>query len=97
MGSSCLNKFNGMFSFAINDERKARFRARDRAGIKPLYYFQKNNKIIFSSEIKSILNFLNIKSLLMKLLFVIISFSDIHQQKTLYLKISKNFLLAITE
>ena len=57
-GPSCLNKFNGMFSFAINDERKKLvFIARDRAGIKPLYYFQKNNKIIFSSEIKSILNF----------------------------------------
>ena len=57
-GSDCLNMFNGMFSFAINDERKNLvFIARDRAGIKPLYFFQKNGKILFSSEIKSLLNF----------------------------------------
>jgi len=55
-GIGCLNKFNGMFAFAIYDMRNKRvFLARDRIGIKPLYYYFKNNKFLFASEIKSIL------------------------------------------
>lgn len=55
-GQSCLEKFNGMFSFALwdNNQRKL-FAARDRAGIKPLYYFLNDRKIILASEIKAIL------------------------------------------
>lgn len=54
----CLNKLNGMFSFAIYDKNKKNlFIARDRLGIKPLYYYIDNNTFIFSSEIKSILKF----------------------------------------
>ncbi|WP_440680923.1 asparagine synthase (glutamine-hydrolyzing) [Candidatus Pelagibacter sp. HIMB1623] len=46
---------NGMFSFAIVDRFKKKiYFVRDRLGVKPLYYFQDNNRIIFSSEIKSI-------------------------------------------
>ena len=55
-GKNCLNKLNGMFSFAIWDkEKRELFLARDPMGIKPLYYFWDNNKLIFSSEIKAIL------------------------------------------
>ncbi len=51
----CLNKFNGMWAFAIYDKSNNKlFLARDRFGIKPLYYYHKNNKFIFASEIKAI-------------------------------------------
>lgn len=54
--SSCVEKFNGMFAFAIWDNyEKKMFLARDRYGIKPLYYYYKNGKIIFASEQKAIL------------------------------------------
>lgn len=55
---SCLQKFNGMFAFAIWDSKnKKLFLARDRAGIKPLYYCLNKGRFIFASEIKAILEF----------------------------------------
>ena len=55
-GYKCLGYLNGMFSFIIyNKITQDIFVARDRLGIKPLYVFEKNNEIIFSSEISSIL------------------------------------------
>lgn len=55
---ACLQKFNGMFAFAIWDEKNNKlFLARDRAGVKPLYYCLDNGRFIFSSEIKAILEF----------------------------------------
>jgi asparagine synthase (glutamine-hydrolysing) len=53
-GVDCLNKFKGMFSFAIFDREKSTlFLARDRFGIKPLYYYQnKEEDLFFASEIK---------------------------------------------
>jgi asparagine synthase (glutamine-hydrolysing) len=55
-GKSCVNKFIGMFAFAIYDKKqKSFFIVRDRLGIKPLYYYFNNSKFIFASEIKSIL------------------------------------------
>ena len=57
-----LNKLNGMFSFCIYDIKKDRyFCARDRYGKKPFFYYFKNEKFIFSSSIKSILNLLEKK------------------------------------
>lgn len=55
-GKDCSSHFIGMFSFMIWDEdNKTVFGARDRFGVKPLYYTQKNNTFYFSSEIKCIL------------------------------------------
>lgn len=55
-GEDCVKHFNGMFAFAIYDSRdKSIFLARDRIGIKPLYYYYENGKLIFASEIKAIL------------------------------------------
>ena len=68
-GVGCLEQFNGMFAFAIWDRKMDElFIARDRLGIKPLYYFRKsqdqraekgektkNNFIVFSSEIRALL------------------------------------------
>jgi asparagine synthase (glutamine-hydrolysing) len=55
-GAECLNRFNGMFAFAIWDtQAKELFIARDRLGIKPLYYFYTKGIFGFSSEIRSLL------------------------------------------
>lgn len=55
-GVECLDKFNGIFAFAIWDnEKRELFLARDRIGVKPLYYWIENNKLIFASEIKAII------------------------------------------
>jgi asparagine synthase (glutamine-hydrolysing) len=51
-----LDRFNGMFAFAIWDRRRQTlFLARDRYGIKPLYYSEKNGVFAFASEVKGIL------------------------------------------
>ncbi|MBL52197.1 MAG: asparagine synthase (glutamine-hydrolyzing) [Candidatus Marinimicrobia bacterium] len=56
-GPKCLDYFNGMFAFVIYDlKNKNFFVARDRLGIKPLYYRNIGNKWIFSSEISSLLS-----------------------------------------
>jgi asparagine synthase (glutamine-hydrolysing) len=55
-GKACLKKFNGMYGFAIWDvEKKELFIARDRLGIKPIYYSYKNQVLAFSSELRSLL------------------------------------------
>jgi asparagine synthase (glutamine-hydrolysing) len=55
-GPECLNRLNGMFALAIyNISKKTLFIARDRLGIKPLYYWSEGNGFLFGSEIKSIL------------------------------------------
>ncbi len=58
-GYDCVKKFNGMWAFVIYDKRKnILFLSRDRFGIKPLYYFIKDNRdMIFASEIKAILHY----------------------------------------
>lgn len=54
-GASMLHRLNGMFAFAIWDEQKKElFVARDRFGVKPLYYYLDINKFIFASESKAI-------------------------------------------
>lgn len=56
LGDRCVEKFQGMFAFALWDERRQRLLlARDRVGIKPLYYADTGRSIVFGSEIKSIL------------------------------------------
>ena len=55
-GPRCVEKFRGMFAFAIWDERRRKLIiARDRLGIKPLYYTTVNGRLIFASELKAIL------------------------------------------
>src|SRR5580704_3505704 len=56
LGEGCVEKLRGMFAFAIWDERdQSLFIARDRVGIKPLYYWMSDRSLIFGSEIKAIL------------------------------------------
>ena len=56
LGSAALERLNGMFAFAVYDhKRKELFIARDRVGIKPLYYLQAGRRFLFASETKSLL------------------------------------------
>lgn len=55
-GANCLHQFNGMFAFAIWDKKEEKlFLARDRYGIKPLYYYKTDKCFIFASEVKAII------------------------------------------
>ena len=55
-GASCVSRFNGMFAFCLWDsEHKQLFSARDRLGMKPLYYCSRQGQLILASEIKGIL------------------------------------------
>ena len=55
-GAACLERFMGMFAFAIWDrDNRELFAARDRLGIKPFYYSETATGLVFASEIKSIL------------------------------------------
>lgn len=57
-GPSALDKINGFFSFAFYDlEEKSLFIARDRIGIKPLYYLIDEDRVLFGSEMKSIIQY----------------------------------------
>ncbi|MBN1779933.1 asparagine synthase (glutamine-hydrolyzing) [bacterium] len=55
-GTGICERLNGMFAFAVWDDRNhVLFLARDRIGIKPLYYYQDDEKLVFGSELKAIL------------------------------------------
>lgn len=55
-GEACVDRFRGMFAFAVWDQRKKQlFAARDRLGKKPFYYWCDGKRFLFASEIKAIL------------------------------------------
>jgi asparagine synthase (glutamine-hydrolysing) len=90
-GEECVSKFRGMFSFALWDKRQnALLLARDRFGIKPLYYSIARDKIIFGSEIKSLLQSNSIsKDLNFVAIDSFFSFSYIPGPQTIFNKINK--------
>lgn len=61
-GEECVKLFNGIFAFAVWDSRKRKlFLARDRIGVKPLFYSLTRDGIIFASEIKALLKHPSVK------------------------------------
>lgn len=86
LGTKCLQKFRGMFAFAIWDDlRKEGFLVRDRIGIKPLFYTTYGNQLIFGSEIKALITFPGIsKTLDPQSLHLLMNFRYIPEDKTLF-------------
>ena len=89
-GADCQNKFNGMWVFALWDKSKNKlFISRDRLGIKPLYYYIDNEKLIIASEIKSIFEFKVKKEINTKLLDIYFSLSYIPAPYIFFKNINK--------
>ena len=62
-GENCLEHLNGIFSFAVWEEnRKRLFLARDRIGVKPLFFCQPQGGLLFSSEMKTLLAHPSVKA-----------------------------------
>jgi len=91
-GPDCVSRFNGMFAFAIWDKvRQELFLARDRYGIKPLYYTFAGNHFIFASEQKAIVTHPAMKREIdLKALLEYFTFQNIFTDRTL-LKDVKQF------
>jgi asparagine synthase (glutamine-hydrolysing) len=85
-GTDCLARFNGHFAFAIWDSTARHlFLARDRFGVKPLYYAWQNGCLVFASEIKSILLHPSIsRSVSTEALNEYFTFQNILSDKTLF-------------
>ena len=84
-GEACINQFNGMFAFAVwNKEQKQLTICRDRLGIKPLYYYLDEQKLVFASEIRSVLKSgLVPKKLNKNALFDFFSYQTVHAPETI--------------
>jgi asparagine synthase (glutamine-hydrolysing) len=62
-GESCVERFNGIYAFGIWDDKEEKlFLARDRIGVKPLFYSMQGQRLIFGSEIKALLAHPRIKA-----------------------------------
>ncbi len=86
-GINCVKKFNGMFAFSLYDNYKKKFYlARDRYGIKPVYYhITSENTLVYASEIKSILEYKDYKSEIDKeALLEYFTFQNFFTNKTLH-------------
>ncbi|NOS84493.1 MAG: asparagine synthase (glutamine-hydrolyzing) [Ignavibacteria bacterium] len=84
-GTECLNRFNGMWAFAIWDNvKKILFIARDRFGVKPLYYTDSGNYFAFSSEMKPLASYseLNISINRKKIPFFLLYGNRLNNEET---------------
>ena len=90
-GEDCISRFRGMFAFAVWDEkRKIILLARDRLGIKPLFYYWDGRVFIFSSEIKGILTYPHVnRAIDTTALFDYFTYLYIPPPKTIYTHIRK--------
>ncbi|HEY3250238.1 MAG TPA: asparagine synthase (glutamine-hydrolyzing) [Ignavibacteria bacterium] len=90
-GEDCLHKLNGMWAFAIWDKKeKTLFCSRDRYGIKPFYYYLDNQRLIFASEIKQILDSGIDKSINDEIVYDYLVFNFIdHTEQTFFKNVKK--------
>lgn len=90
-GVECVNRFRGMFAFAIWDEKEKKlFLARDRLGIKPLYYYCDDSRLIFASEIKAILEVKDVsKDIDLEALSDYFSYGYVPEPKSIFRSIRK--------
>ncbi|QSE97206.1 asparagine synthase (glutamine-hydrolyzing) [Fulvivirga lutea] len=89
-GKACLNKLNGFFAFAIFDyQEKSLFIARDRMGIKPLYYLLDDDRLLFASEMKSIMEYGITKELDFTALHTYLQLNYIPAPKTIFKHVKK--------
>ncbi len=90
-GLDCLAKFNGMFAFAIWDERSRRLvLARDRFGKKPLVYRLESDRVLFASEIKSLREFPDVpKEIDLVALRQYLTYQYVPHPRTIYRGIAK--------
>ncbi len=89
-GEECVKRFNGMFAFAIWDSVKEKlFIARDRLGIKPLYYASFDRVFLFASEIKSIHEYKRIREIDYDSLNLFFSFRYSPWHRTMFSGIKK--------
>ncbi len=91
-GSKILELTNGMFSFIIYDKKKSEiFIARDRFGIKPLYYAKYKNNLIFCSEIKPILKIIQNYSPNKSIIFDYVSLDRVDHSDSTFFKEIRRF------
>jgi asparagine synthase (glutamine-hydrolysing) len=90
-GDDCVHDLRGMFAFAIWDRKKQRlFLARDRLGVKPLYYYAEGGTFIFASELKAIIQDPAVKKELdLEALSDYLSFIYVPAPKTIFKNIRK--------
>jgi len=90
-GKNCVQYLRGMFAFAIWDRtRRSLFIARDRLGIKPLYYRHQGETFLFGSEIKTILNYPHVRPEFNRgTLAEYLAFGYIAGEETMYAGINK--------
>lgn len=90
-GEDCVDRLNGMFAFMIYDKANRQiYLARDHFGIKPLYWYQDKDRIVFGSEIKAILAHPEVKALpAMENFYEYLTFQFILGENTLFQNINK--------
>ena len=89
-GTECVKRLRGMFAFVIWDEREGHlFVARDRFGIKPLYYFNDGHRLILASEIKALLPFVRDVRISREALKEYLAFQFTLDGKTLFAEIEE--------
>jgi asparagine synthase (glutamine-hydrolysing) len=84
-GRECLQRFNGMFAFAIYDQVKQElFLARDRLGVKPLYYTRRGGAWAFASEIRALLPVLDRRAIDARALVDYLTYRYVPDDRTIF-------------
>lgn len=89
-GVAGIKKLNGMFAFALYDQvKQAMWIARDRLGIKPLFFTHQPDQFIFSSDLSSIISAIKIKNINEKAFLSYLSFGYVSGESSIYRDVNK--------